>query len=233
MADKSKPVSRNSTEVSQFLEKVAKTPVRADTISDGRLLFAMDATASRETTWDRACHLQGQMFQATEGVGSLSVQLCYYRGFNEFHSSTWCSSAKLLLNEMSRVRCLGGHTQINRVLEHAMKEHKRQRLKAIVFVGDALEEAADHLCHQAGQLGVLNVPLFMFQEGSNSRVKSAYQQMAQLSGGAYSPFNLQSATELKDLLAAVAVFAAGGKSALKRLTALSPPAALLTQQLKN
>ena len=233
MTDKSKPVRTNSTEVSQFLDKVAKTPVRADAESDGRLLFAMDATASRETTWDRACHLQGQMFQATEGVGSLSVQLCYYRGFNEFHSSAWCSSANLLLNEMSRVRCLGGHTQINRVLEHAMKEHKTKRLKAIVFVGDALEEAADHLCHQAGQLGVLNVPLFMFQEGSNSRVKSAYQQMAQLSGGAYSPFNLQSASELKDLLAAVAVFAAGGKSALEKLTALSPPAALLTQQLKD
>ena len=233
MKEKLKSVTTNSKEVSQFLEKVAKNPVRADAESEGRLLFAMDATASREATWDRACHLQGQMFQATEGVGSLLVQLCYYRGFNEFHSSAWCSSANLLLNEMSRVRCLGGHTQINRVLEHAMKEHKRKRLKAIVFVGDALEEAADHLCHQAGQLGVLNVPLFMFQEGSNSRVKSAYQQMAQLSGGAYSPFNLQSASELKDLLSAVAVFAAGGKTALNKLTALSPPAALLTQQLKD
>ena len=179
------------------------------------MLFAMDATASREASWDRACHLQGQMFQATQGIGGLAVQLCYYRGFNEFHASAWCRSANLLLNEMSGVRCLGGHTQINRVLDHAMKEHKNKRLRAVVFVGDALEEEADHLCHQAGQLGVLNVPLFMFQEGSDSRVKSAYQQMAQLSGGAYSPFNLQSAGELRDLLSAVAVFAAGGKSALK------------------
>jgi hypothetical protein len=233
MKEKLKSVTTNSKEVSQFLEKVAKTPVRADAESEGRLLFAMDATASREATWDRACHLQGQMFQATEGVGSLAVQLCYYRGFNEFHSSTWCSSATLLLNEMSGVRCLGGHTQINRVLDHAMKEHKSKQLRAVIFVGDALEEAADHLCHQAGQLGVLNIPLFMFQEGSDSRVKSAYQQMAQLSGGAYSPFNLQSASELKDLLAAVAVFAAGGKSALKKLTVLSASAALLTQQLKD
>jgi hypothetical protein len=84
------------------------------------MVFAMDATASREATWDGACHLQGQMFQATEGIGSLAVQLCYYRGFIEFHSSAWCSSATLLLNEMSGVRCIGGHTQINRVLDHAM-----------------------------------------------------------------------------------------------------------------
>ena len=233
MADKSKSVKTNSAEISEFLKKVSTTPVRQDPESGGRLLFAIDATASRETTWDNACHLQGQMFQAAEGVGSLAVQLCYYRGFNEFHSSAWCSSAKILLNEMSGVKCLGGHTQINRILDHAMKEHTTKQLKAIVFVGDALEEAADHLCHQAGQLGVLNVPLFMFQEGSNSKVKSAYQQMAQLSGGAYSPFNLKSANELKDLLAAVAVFAAGGKSALKKLTAISSPAALLTQQLKD
>ena len=82
MADKLKPVTTNSTEVSQFLEKVAITPVQHDAKAEGRLLFAMDATASRETTWDRACHLQGQMFQATEGIGSLAVQLCYYRGFN-------------------------------------------------------------------------------------------------------------------------------------------------------
>ena len=82
MTDKSKPVRTNSTEISQFLDKVAKTPVRADAESDGRLLFAMDATASRETTWDMACHLQGQMFQATEGIGRLSVQLCYYAGWS-------------------------------------------------------------------------------------------------------------------------------------------------------
>lgn len=226
-------MTTNSTQVSQFLDKVAKTPVRTDAESEGRMLFAMDATASREATWDRACHLQGQMFQATEGIGSLAVQLCYYRGFNEFHASAWCSSATHLLTEMSGVRCLGGHTQINRVLDHAIKEHKTKRLRAVVFVGDALEEEADHLCHQAGQLGVLNIPLFMFQEGSDPRVKSAYQQMAELSGGAYSPFNLQSAGELRDLLSAVAVFAAGGKSALKRLTRRSAPAALLTQQLKD
>ncbi|MGV0034330.1 MAG: VWA domain-containing protein [Candidatus Azotimanducaceae bacterium WSBS_2022_MAG_OTU7] len=233
MTKKSESVTTNSMQVTQFLEKVAKTPVQADPESRGRMLFAMDATASREGTWDRACHLQGQMFQATEGVGSLAVQLCYYRGFNEFHVSAWCSSASLLLNEMSGVRCLGGHTQIHRVLDHAIKEHKSKRLRAVVFVGDALEEEADHLCHQAGQMGVLNIPLFMFQEGSDPRVKSAYRQMAQLSGGAYSPFNLQSASELRDLLAAVAVFAAGGKPALKRLTARSAPAALLTKQLKD
>lgn len=233
MANDKKPTVARSTEVDRFLEQVKRTPVKT-TGEVGRLVFAMDATASREPTWDRACHLQGQMFEATSGTGNLAVQLCYYRGFNEFRSSAWCNSAESLHREMSRVHCLGGYTQIARVLEHAVNENRSNRLRAVVFVGDAMEENADHLCQMAGQLGVLNLPLFMFHEGYDPLVKSVFQQMAQLSGGAYAPFDLNSATELTDLLSAVAVFATGGKSALlKHASARQGPAALLTQQLKD
>lgn len=192
----------------------------------------MDATASREPTWDQACHLQGQMFDATSNVGDLAVQLCYYRGFNEFQHSTWCASARDLLREMSAVRCLGGHTQIKKVLDHASVEHRKQPIKAVVFVGDAVEENPDDLCQLAGQLGVLRIPLFMFQEGIDSAVKSTFRQMAELSGGAYAPFNLASAAELKNLLSAVAVYAAGGRKALQQFESRHKRTALLTQQLK-
>jgi hypothetical protein len=229
MADKRPTVAKRS-DVSQFLEKVARTPVKKE--GSGRLLFAMDATASREPTWDKACHLQAQMFEATANIGDLSVQLCYYRGFNDFRASQWCDSATSLLEQMTAVKCLGGYTQIKRVLEHAETENKTNRLRAVVFVGDAIEEDADQLCHLAGKLGVLQVPLFMFQEGLDDRVKSVFQQMAQLSGGAYAPFNLNSASELKDLLSAVAVFATGGRAALEQLKKSSGPVGLLTQQLK-
>ena len=40
------------------------------------------------------------------------------------------------------------------------------------------------------------------------------EQIARLSGGAYCPFDASSAQQLKDLLSAVAVFAAGGRPAL-------------------
>ena len=223
----------DNKEVSKFLKKVANTPIRNNSEAQGRLLFAMDATASREATWDRACHFQGQMFQATASIGELMVQLCYYRGFNEFKSSSWCRSAKSLLKKMNSVKCLGGHTQIAKIFDHAMNEHKLRTIRAIIFVGDALEENADYLCHKAGQLGVLNIPLFMFQEGDDEIVKSAYQQMAKLSGGAYSQFNLNSAGELRDLLSAVAVFAAGGKHALETISVNSSKVNLLTQQLRD
>ena len=233
MSEKKPPTISSRQDVSRFLEKVARTPVRRHGGNLGRLVFAMDATASREPTWDRACHLQGQMFEATADVGNLAVQLCYYRGFNEFHAGSWCESAASLQAEMSHVQCLGGQTQIRRVLDHAAQENRRNRIRAVVFVGDALEEDADALCHLAGQLGVMQLPLFMFQEGYDPLVRTVFQQMAHLSGGAFAPFDLSSASELKDLLSAVAVYATGGKQALTRFSGGREAIALLTHQLRD
>ena len=70
------------TEVSEFLRQVAKTS--ATLAPRGRLIFALDATASRQPTWDRACQLQGDMFAAAAELGGLALQLVWYRGYGEF-----------------------------------------------------------------------------------------------------------------------------------------------------
>jgi hypothetical protein len=115
---------------------------------------------------------------------------------------------------MRAVSCLGGETQIERVLAHAIAENQKQRVNALVFVGDAMEENVDRLCQLAGELGLKGVPIFLFHEGHNPAAAGAFQQMAKLSRGAYLRFDLASADRLKDLLAAVAVYAAGGYRAL-------------------
>jgi len=222
--------------VDAFLAKVARTPVvsHKESGSRSRLIFALDATASRSPSWDSACDLQGQMFTETAGLGGLSIQLCYYRGFNGFHSSNWHTDTHTLLNEMSGVRCLGGHTQIAKVLSHGLKETQQDPVRALVFIGDAVEEKIDDLCNLAGQLGLLNVPVFIFQEGYDSMVRQAFEEIARLSGGAYAPFDLSAAGQLRELLTAVAVFAAGGRLALEKLGKKRGGAALrLTQQLKR
>lgn len=233
MSKDSKPPAASKSEVSAFLEKVARTPAKKDADTRGRLIFALDATASREPTWDRACQLQAEMFKETGELGGLSIRLCYYRGFNEFRAGDWCTDAEALLREMTAVRCLGGQTQIGRVLDHALAETRKKPVQAVVFVGDALEENTDVLCHKAGQLGIMNVPMFVFQEGQDPMVRSIFQQMAHLSGGAWAPFDAGSATQLRNLLSAVAVFAAGGRKALMDFSKKAgKDVLLLTQQLK-
>jgi hypothetical protein len=208
--------SRGRADLDKFLRKLASTPaVRPAAGQRGRLIFALDATASRQPTWDRACGIQAEMFEATSALGGLDIQLVFYRGFREFEAGPWLDSAADLLRQMTAVTCLGGRTQIAKVLRHALAETKRRRVNAVVFVGDCVEEEADTLCHDAGQLGLLGVPLFVFHEGGERMAADALRQMARLTNGAYCPFDANSAQQLRDLLSAVAVYAAGGRAALE------------------
>lgn len=212
------PAKPESAAVAAFLQRVAAMPqARPASGRHGRLIFAIDATASRQPTWDQACQLQGEMFAATRDLGGLAVQLAYFRGFLEFAATPFLTDAADLTRRMTGVRCLGGQTQILRVLEHALAETKRERVAALILVGDAVEEAVDPLCHLAGQLGLHGTPCFLFHEGPNPAAGSAFRQMAKVSGGAYAPFDAASAGALRDLLRAVAVYAAGGRGALARL----------------
>ena len=201
--------------VDAFLEKMRLTPVSINPGQRGRLLFAMDATASRQPTWDMAARTQGEMFQETAALGGLDIQLAFYRGFGEFRATRWTSDEKALLRQMTSVFCLAGETQIGKVLAHAVNENKKQKINALVFVGDCFEEDIDHAGKIAGELGLMGVPAFMFHEGGDPIAAFSFKQVAKLTNGAYCQFDSNSAQVLKDLLSAVAVYAAGGRPALE------------------
>jgi hypothetical protein len=230
MANDDKKLTRKSSrsEVDAFLRQVSRTPVTKPGDRRGRLIFAMDATASREPTWDQACRIQGGMFEETAVLGGLDIQICYYRGFGEFEASPWVSNPRDLLRRMTAVGCLGGTTQIGKILRHALRETRRNKVDALVFVGDCMEEDLDKLAGLAGELGILGVPLFLFHEGVDPVAASAlfhegvdpvaasaFRLFARLSGGACCPFDAASAHQLRELLSAVAVYAAGGHRALE------------------
>jgi hypothetical protein len=211
MTENSALTTRRGAEIDAFLERL-QTATPGPT---GRLIFALDATASREPTWDHACRIQGEMYEATGAIGGLEIQLIFYRGFSECKSSRWVTTAGELHQLMRSVRCVGGNTQIERILDHALRESQAGKIGALVFVGDCMEERADRPCHLAGELGKLGVPVFMFHEGHEPTAASTFRQIASLSGGAYVPFDSTSGERLKVLLAAVAVYATGGHQALE------------------
>jgi hypothetical protein len=202
--------------VSSFLKKARD--VKSMTVhgrKPGRLAFIIDATASRQPTWERACQIQYQMFRAAEQVGSLAIQLIYYRGFNELYISTWKSDSQSLLKEMCAVNCLAGETQIHSSLEYLLRETILQTITAAVFIGDACEEPTAGIYDVAGRLGVNKTPVFMFQENNIPGVGEIFKNIARLSGGAYCRFDSSSADLLAELLSGVAVYAAGGQKALE------------------
>ncbi|HMN51318.1 MAG: VWA domain-containing protein [Xanthobacteraceae bacterium] len=204
-------------EIDAFLAKARTLGPRSDG-KRGRLAFALDATMSRQPTWDLACKLQAEMFEEAGAAGGLDVQLIYFRGLRECRASRWTSDAKRLGEVMASISCQGGHTQIGRVLEHVRAESKTAKVDALVYVGDAMEEAVDDLCAAAGELGLLGIPAFMFQEGGDPVAENAFREIARLTKGAWCPFDAGAASQLKELLRAAAAYAAGGHRALSDLS---------------
>jgi hypothetical protein len=217
--------SHKRSAIDAFLERV-RTPATVVPGTRGRLIFALDATASRQPTWDTACQLQADMFREAAAIGSLDVQLVYYRGRSECQASRWVSQPEHLAGLMERIDCRTGFTQIGKVIAHAKRETQNLKVQALVFVGDAMEEKLDDLCHAANGLGV---PAFMFQEGDDPTAEQAFREIARLTHGAYCRFDPGAAHQLAELLRAVAAYAAGGVKALSAAQRSAGAARLLLQ----
>jgi hypothetical protein len=218
---KTDPTTRSSTEIDptrsdldNFLADMMATK-KSDVAGTGRLIFALDATMSREETWDMACQMQGSMFRTVASIGGLNVQLVYYRGLDECRASRWVTDPGQLAKLMTKISCHAGSTQIGKVLTHAKRETGLLKVSAMVFVGDAFEEEADEVVPLAQELGQLNVPTFMFQEGNSRTVEHVFREIAKASHGAYCRFDNGSADQLRELLKLVATFAVGGVAALE------------------
>ncbi len=224
MSDKKQPVpakdspapvkpQSNTGEIDAFIRQARM--LAASATGTGRLILALDATMSRQPTWDLATKLQGEMFDAAGKAGTLNVQLVYFRGLGECRSSAFVADTNALKQLMTRIDCRAGHTQIGKVLTHALKETATARVNAVVYIGDAMEENIDDLAQKAGSLGLHGVPVFVFQEGHDSGAEKAFKEIARLSKGAWFRFDRRAAATLAGLLSAVAVYATGGLKALE------------------
>lgn len=217
--------------VSAFLDAVNAMPAVAAG-ARGKLVIALDATMSRQPTWDLACALQADMFRTAASIGGLSIQLVYFRGLAECRASRYVSDPQELSAMMGKIRCEGGQTQIGRVLDHLRDAATRDGVRAFVYVGDAMEESADKLLARAGEIGLLGLRGFMFQEGHDPEAECVFRDVARLTGGAYAHFDHSAPGTLAELLRAAAAYAAGGRDALLKLAQPGGAGHALLKQLR-
>ncbi len=209
--------------------KTALGPTGRAADSRAHLLFALDATMSRQPTWDRAVAIQAEMFLEAAKFGGLAIKLVYFRGVDECRATGFVTDPVRLAELMTRISCRAGRTQIRRVLSHAVTTARGQGLRAMVHVGDCCEEDPDALAAVAGELAILGVPAFFFHEGGDAFAGAVFAELARITGGAALPFDATSPHELAALLKGVAAYAAGGVEALRRLARRDTAArALLT-----
>jgi hypothetical protein len=221
------PAGKAKSDIERFLAAAANVPARH---AGGRLVFALDATMSRQRTWDLAQSLQAEMFAAAANLGGLCVQLVYFRGFSECRASPFLDRGEGLAACMSKISVRAGRTQIGKVLRHVRNAAKAERIGALVFIGDAMEEQIEDLARLAGELRLLGVKGFLFQEGHDAVTEEAFRRVAFLTGGAYAAFDANAANRLKELLGAAAAYAAGGVAALEARA--EPEASLLLSQIR-
>src|SRR6516162_9296038 len=104
------PATSSRADIDAFLGQVGALDPVVKASERGRLIFALDATMSRQPTWDQACRLQGEMFREAASVGGLDLQLVYYRGLAECRASGWVTEPERFGELMSRIDCRGGQT---------------------------------------------------------------------------------------------------------------------------
>ena len=204
----------SASEIDAFLSRAAALPALSN--ARGRLIFAIDATLSRKPTWTAATGIQSGMFDVAQGIGGLAVQLVYFRGADEFSASDWSASAWVLAKRMREVTCKVGFTQTCRVLAHAGAEAAQTKVGALVYIGDAFEENPNDAAAAAARMALLGVPAFMFHEGNDPHAAAVFRDIARITKGVYARFDAESAAQLRELLVAAAIYAAGGAAELRR-----------------
>jgi len=194
----------------------------------------MDATASREACWNVAKEITGAMFEAVPG--ELDVALAYHSGGRLREMTPFSSEAKGFLDKVQAVRCSAGRTALNEVLDKAAQA---PRIKALIYIGDCFEEDSREAVELAQQLKLKGVRCFIFHDSSSQSqgydtgaALQVFDEIARITGGALLPFDEKSPDLVRELLAAIAIYAAQGMKALQQQTKLLPAARLLLDRMR-
>lgn len=179
-----------------------------------RLGFLIDATGSRGDSWEKAQGIQAGMFRAASGLGPLSLRLVHYGG-GELADHGWIDNPREAAAAMARVRCESGLTKIVLGLNAFRYYPPEERAAAIILVGDCFEEDPRDAEQMAFKLKQEGIRVFCFHEGEDWTAEGVFRRIAEITGGKFARFG--DGLPLAELCEGVALLAAGGAKALKRL----------------
>ena len=170
---------------------------------------------SRQPTWDMALALQADMFHAVKAVGGLDVQLVYFRGAGECRASKWVSDPDALARaddarHLPRRLHADRQGAEARAQRRPAKRRQRARLRRRLHGG-----GASTICAGApASWRCWACRCSCSRRARTPAPRRAFREIARLTKGAYCRFDAGSAAQLRELLSAVAVYAAGGRKAL-------------------
>lgn len=221
-----KPAVKKDQAVSD--EKLRRAAGRAKK-DKRKLLFSLDATASRHGAWEASQKITHSMFDSIPG--ELSVALSYHGGSRLKEFTEFTQSFKKFQDKLSLIECEAGATKLNDILENASRI---EDIGAIVYIGDCYEESLSSGTEICKKLRINGCKLFIFQDktdGENIQATHAFGAMVDVCGGALLDFNQQAIKEAEQLLTAITLYSAGGKKLLEEKKKL-PGAKLLLEKMK-
>ena len=214
-----------------LLPGAARSDLPATTPTRPRLIFGFDATASREPAWDAARKVTDSLFRALPG--ELDVALAVHGGSLLHTFTDFTSNAATLRDRAAAIRCISGRTQLLPILSRALGA---PGVRVVTYIGDVFEESPGRARRLADAMGARGIRLIVLHDVADwlaRRDAELFQDLARRTGGCVLPFDANAPDRLRELLAAVAVYAVGGTDLLERKRADLPGAALLLSHLRR
>lgn len=194
-----------------------------------RLVFAFDATASREPAWDTAREVTDALFTALPG--ELDVALAVHGGGQVHTFTDFSPDVHLFRDQAASVRCQAGSTALVSLME---KVRMHAGVKVLLYIGDCFEEVPSAALEQADALRLRGVRTILFHDASTGdpTARAVFEEIARRTGGVCLDFHDSNPADLRDILEAVAVLAYGGIKLLEQKKGLLPGARRLLPYLK-
>ena len=194
-----------------------------------RLVFGFDATASRERAWATARQVTDALVQALPG--ELDVALAVHGGSRLHTFTEFTADPNILRDRAASIACVAGHTQLLPILSRSLSS---PNVRVVTYIGDVYEEfpaRGRKLADELGRRGIKLVVLHDIVDWTARRDAELFLDLARRTGGCVLPFDASAPGRLRELLAAIAVFAVGGADLLQDKRGELPGAVLLLQHL--